>query len=463
MIQSNHYDVIVVGAGPAGSTSAALLAEKGHRVLLIEKEKFPRYHVGESLMPFCYFTLKRLGLVDQMDQLGFTKKLSVQFVTQDGKKSQPFYFFQHYDHPSSTTWQVNRDEFDHLIMNKARENGATVLEETKVSQFIKDDTGQIIGVSAKTSNGPNVEYYASVTVDATGRDAMTIAKNRWRERDPKLNKIALWTYYKGAKRDEGLDAGSTTVAYIPEKGWFWYIPLKDDIVSLGIVGDRDYLYRDTRELSEIFDREIKTNAWIEDHISCGEQFGDYWATGEYSYRSRYCAQDGLVLVGDAFAFLDPVFSSGVFFALKSGEFAADAIDRAIQAKDFSAGQFDAYGTRMCESIELMRKIVYAFYDEAFSFGKLIRKHPDLRPDLTGLPHRQRRTLRVQRTHDGHGRTRRDANRAGLRSPRAPQIRASKTNAISQGSLAWREEILPKVTLTIGMSHCSGSSRAVFHR
>ncbi len=382
MIQSNQYDSIVVGGGPAGATTSALLAERGRRVLVLEKDTFPRYHVGESLMPFCYFTLERLGVLPKLAELGFTEKLSVQFVTQDGQKSQPFYFFQHFDHPSSTTWQVNRDEFDQMLLDNAAAKGATVLQGVRVKEFLRGGDGAVVGVRAETADQQLVEYHAPITVDATGRDALGISKNRWRERDPELNKIALWTYYRGAKRDEGLDAGSTTVAYIPEKGWFWYIPLKDDIVSVGIVGDRDYLFRGTRDPAEIFAGEIKENKWIEEHLAEGVQFGQYWTTGEYSYRSRYCAADGLVLVGDAFAFLDPVFSSGVFFALKSGEFASDAIDQALAEGDTTARQFEPYGSRMCEGVELMRKIVYAFYDESFSFGKLIRKYPDLRPDLT---------------------------------------------------------------------------------
>lgn len=385
MARSNQYDVIVVGAGPAGSTAAALLAGKGRNVLLLEKERFPRYHIGESLMPFCYFTLERLGLLDEIDRIGFTKKYSVQFVTMDGKKSNPFYFFQHYDHPSSTTWQVTRSEFDHLLFNRAKEMGAHARESTKVQDVLWDLNGAVAGVRAVGDDGVETEYHAPVTIDATGRDALVASKRKWRKRDPELKKISIWTYYRGAKRDEGLDEGSTTVAYLPEKGWFWYIPLQDDVVSVGIVAERDYLYDgEAREPEEIFQREIENNAWIAKHLAPGEQFGEYRVTGEFSYRSEFCAADGLVLVGDAFAFLDPVFSSGVFLALKSGEMAADAVDKALTGKDFSAAQFEGYGRRLCEGIEVMRKIVYAFYDEGFSFGKLIRAHPGLRPDLTDL-------------------------------------------------------------------------------
>ncbi len=158
--------------------------------------------------------------------------------------------------------------------------------------------------------------------------------------------------------------------------------MQDDIVSSGIVAERDYLYRDTRDPKAIFEREIENNVWIKDHLSCGEQFGEYWVTGEYSYRAEHCADDGIVLVGDAFAFLDPVFSSGVFLALKSGEMAADAIDGALEAGDTSAARFSDYGEQLCSAIETMRSLVYAFYDNDFSFGKLIRNHADLRGTLT---------------------------------------------------------------------------------
>lgn len=381
-LATETFDVVVIGGGPAGSATGALLAEKGHRVAILEKERFPRYHVGESLMPFCYFSFERLGVLDRIKEIGYTQKLSVQFVTMDGKRSNPFYFFQHNDHPSSYTWQVERSEFDQMLMQRAVECGAQVFEGTRVTEFLRDDAGAVVGVRAKADGGDERVFQARVTVDATGRDALAMSKQRWRERDPKLNKIALWTYFRGAKRDPGLDAGSTTVAYLPEKGWFWYIPLRNDIVSVGVVAERDYLYRESRDPAGIIAREITRNAWISEHLESGTQFGEYWVTGEYSYRSRYCAGDGLVLVGDAFAFLDPVFSSGVFLALKSGEMAAAAIDQALAADDVTASRFDHYGRELCGHIETMRKLVYAFYDDNFSFAKLVRRHPDVRPALT---------------------------------------------------------------------------------
>jgi len=383
-MNSTQFDVIVIGAGPAGSTTAALLAEKGHRVLVLEKEKFPRYHVGESMMPFCWYTIDRLGLVGKMEEIGFQQKHSVQFVSTDGIISKPFYFFEHDEHPSAVTWQVERMEFDQMIVEKARENGAEVREQHRVLDVIRDAGGKIVGVTAEDHEGTRHDLHARVVVDASGRDCLVSSKNRWRKRDPELNKIAIWTYFEGAMRDPGLDAGSTTVAYVPEKGWFWYIPMRNNRISVGIVADRDYLYRDTRDPAEIMAREIGENEWIKEHLSVGQQVGEYWVTGEYSYRSNYCASDGVLLVGDAFAFLDPVFSSGVFLALKSGEIAADAIHEALSVGDTSAEQFQRYGEDLCLAIERMRKIVYAFYHPEFSFGKLVKMHPELRPTLTDL-------------------------------------------------------------------------------
>jgi flavin-dependent dehydrogenase len=380
--QKTKYDAIVVGAGPAGSTTAALLAEKGRDVLVVEKEQFPRYHVGESLMPFCYFPLKRLGLVDTLMESANPRKYCVQFVREDGFLSQPFYFFQHFDHPSSTTWQVWRSEFDKMILDKARENGASVMERTKANKLLKSNN-RVVGIRAESEDFGQIEINAPIVVDASGRDCFAARKENWMVRDPELKKVALWTYFKDAKRDPGLDEGATTVAYLPNKGWFWYIPLSDGMVSVGIVAERDYLFNGTtKDHAVIFNREIHNNEWIKEHLSDAKQIGEYRITGEYSYRNRYCASDGLVLAGDALGFLDPVFSSGVFLALKSGVMLADEIDLALKAEDFTAKSFHEYGKMMQSSIETMRKIVYAFYDQNFSFGDLAKRGEHLRAALT---------------------------------------------------------------------------------
>jgi flavin-dependent dehydrogenase len=377
----NHYDALVIGGGPAGSTAAAILATKGRRVLLLEKEKFPRYHIGESLLPYCYFTLERLGVLERMKNSAFTKKYSVQFVGTHGRASLPFYFFQHLKHEAACTWQVLRSEFDQMLLDNTREKGAEVREETTVREFIRENGG-VTGVKAVGKSGELLEFHAPITIDASGREAVAVTRNEWKMRDPYLNKIAVWTYYKGAQRDPGVDEGATTIAYVPEKGWFWYIPLHENLVSVGVVAEKNYLYNGTKDLATIFHREVNNNAWLKEHLAAGEQFGPYRVTGEYSYRSRHCASDGLILAGDAFAFLDPVFSSGVFLALRSGEMAADAVDAALAAGDFTAEQFTPYGRELCKGIEAMRRLVYAFYDHQFSFRRFVNEYPDLHGDVT---------------------------------------------------------------------------------
>lgn len=378
-----HPDVLIIGGGPAGATAAALLAEHGRRVTLIERDAFPRYHVGESLLPFCYFTLERLGVVDRLNAAPFIKKHSVQFASMDGRVSQPFYFTDHLDgHPAGQTWQVERSDFDRMLLDRARELGATVRTGVSAKQLLRDEDGAFVGAEVETADGTREQIHAPLTIDCSGRDGFAINRLDWRQRDPQLSKISLWTYYRGGKRGQGHDEGATTVAYIPEKGWFWHIPLHDDRISLGIVGERDYLYRDGKDLLGIFEREIKANKWVEDVMQDAEQFGEVWVTGDYSYRSKHSSADGLVLAGDAFAFLDPVFSSGVFLALKSGELVADAAHAALSRNDVSAGAFAQYADDVCDGIEAMRKLVYAFYNEDFNFGKLLKKHPHLRSDLT---------------------------------------------------------------------------------
>lgn len=377
----NDYDAVIIGGGPAGSTAAAVLAGHGRRVLVLEKEQFPRYHIGESLLPFCYFPLERIGALERMKKSHFPKKYAVQFVSVDGKASQPFYFFQHLKHEASCTWQVLRSEFDQMLLDNARRHGAEVREQTEVVDILRDG-GRVAGVAAIGPDGERFEIRAPVTIDASGRAAVTGKQNAWRKSDPQLNKVAIWTYFRGAKRDPGIDEGNTTVAYVPDKGWFWYIPLPDDVVSVGVVAERDYLFDETHDLPAIFCREVGRNAWITEHLAPGRQSGEYFITKEFSYRCQHCAEDGLVLVGDAFAFLDPVFSSGVYLALRSGELAGDIVHHALEQGSVAADAFTPYGERMCDEIEAMRRLVYAFYDQGFSFGRLIKDYPGLRGDLT---------------------------------------------------------------------------------
>ncbi len=382
MKPSDSFDTIVIGGGPAGAAAAAILAEHKRRVVVIEREKFPRYHVGESLLPFTFYPLQRLGLVERMRQSAFVKKYSVQFVSTSGRASQPFYFSTRYSPEVAQTWQVLRSEFDLILLNNAREKGATVLEETAVKELLRED-GRVVGVRAEDKAGTVREFRAPMTVDCTGRDAFSTVRLGWRMGDPALHKAAVWTYYRGALRDPGIDAGATTVAFVPEKGWFWYIPLHHDVVSVGVVGEGKYLSRGgTRDPEKMFQREVTQNPWIEQHLASGRQFGPYYITGEYTFHSRYCAADGLLLAGDAFCFLDPVFSSGLMLALKSGVMAGETIHEGLLANDLSPARFAEYGRSLRQGVENMRKLIYAFYNSNFSFRALTDKYPHLAGDVT---------------------------------------------------------------------------------
>ena len=377
MKSPNHYDAIIIGGGPSGSSSSAILAEYGHRVLVLEREKFPRYHIGESLIPFTYKPLERLGMIPKMKQSHFVKKYSVAFVRPHGKTSTPFYFYSRYDKETvAQTWQVLRSEFDQMLLDNAREKGAEVIEEITVTDLIKED-GKVIGVRTRSKDGSTAEYFAPITLDCTGKEAWSATRHGWRMRDPYLNKVAVWTYYKGSKREPGLDEGQTMVAYLPDKGWFWHIPQHDDMVSVGIVAEGKYLTRDgVKNPKDIFNREVEENLWVKDHLGTGESTGQYYIISEYSHHARHCASPGLVLVGDAFAFLDPVFSSGVMLALKCGVLVGETIHEGLVSGDLSPQKFAAYGEAIREGVENMRKLVYAFYDPKFSFREVIEAHPE---------------------------------------------------------------------------------------
>lgn len=378
----SSFDAIVIGGGPSGSAAAGMLGLNGHKTLILEKDAFPRYRIGESLLPYCYFPLQKLGLVDAMKKSDFVRKHSVQFVSKSGKLSSPFYFQGHMQHEAAETWQVERHEFDQMMVNRAIELGAEFRQNVQVMDLLQDEHGKVVGVKARDAEGNVHEHYAPLTIDASGRNALSASRMRWRMMDPKLKKIAIWSYFKGAVRDEGIDEGATTVAYLDGKNWFWYIPLRNNIVSVGLVGDKSFLYETSRDPETVFKSKVEQNLWIKEHLAPSERVRDFQQIGDFSFRSRYCATDGLVLTGDAFSFLDPVFSSGLFVALQGGVMAGEAASAALAKGDVSAPQFETYGQQLREALENMRRLVYAFYDPDFNFKDLFKKYPDLHGDVT---------------------------------------------------------------------------------
>ncbi len=386
MNTNNKYDVIVMGGGPAGSSVAGMLAREGRQVILFEKEIFPRHHIGESLMTDTYWTFRRLGLLEKLKESPFVRKYSVQFANPAGKESRPFYFFEAVHHESAVTWQVTRAQFDHMLINHAAEQGAVAHQGVLVKQVLFEGD-RAVGVEVQMQDGTREKFYANVVVDATGQMAMLSNKFRWRVRDPKLKKAVLYSYFKGAHREPDLNGGATLVLRTEHGsgGWFWYIPLENDITSVGIVANPEYLLKGRgQDLAKIFQEEIDKCEPCRKRVAEGTRVDKIYSILDYSYRSKHNAGNGFIIIGDAYGFLDPIYSSGVLLALKMAELAADAIHDAFNHDDFSAARLGQYQAKLDRGIESMRKLVYAFYNDGFSFAGFLRQYPEERVHIINL-------------------------------------------------------------------------------
>jgi flavin-dependent dehydrogenase len=376
-------DVAVIGGGPAGSTVATLIAQHGYRVKLFERERFPRFHIGESLIPETYWVFQRLKMLDKMKASPFVKKYSVQFVNASGKLSAPFYFWDNKPHECSQTWQVIRSQFDLLMLQNAKEQGVEVHQPARVQDVLFEGP-RAVGVRVQSEDGSTGEVRAKVVVDASGQSTMLQSRLKLRMWDPVLNKGAIWTYWQGAYRDTGRDEGATLVVQTTNKqGWFWYIPQHDDTVSVGVVAPFDYLFKGRGSHEQTYDEEVDACLAIKQRVSGARRSTGYFATKDYSYRSKQVAGEGWVLVGDAFGFLDPLYSSGVLLALKSGELAADAIVEGLAKGNVSAGQLGEWGEMFNRGVDRMRRLVCEYYD-GFNFGKFVRAFPELKGKITDL-------------------------------------------------------------------------------
>jgi flavin-dependent dehydrogenase len=380
---SSSYDVVVIGGGPAGSTVSTLLADAGCSTALFERERFPRFHIGESLIPETYWVLKRLGMLEKMQRSHFVKKYSVQFVNANGKLSAPFYFWDNKPHECSQTWQVVRSEFDKMLFDNAREHGVDAHDGVHVLDVLFEGE-RAVGVRIKDADGERREVRARVVVDASGQAALLQNRFKLRLWDPVLNKGAIWTYWEGAYRDTGRDEGATMVLQTADRhGWFWYIPLHDNIVSVGVVAPFDYLFKNRSGHEQTYGEEVDRCPAVKQRVQHAQRATGHFVTRDYSYRSKQMAGDGWVLVGDAFGFLDPLYSSGVLLALKSGELAADAIIDGLQRNDTSAAHLGRWGDAFNQGVDRMRRLVCEYYD-GFSFGAFVRNYPELRGTITDL-------------------------------------------------------------------------------
>ena len=345
MIAKPYTDVVVIGGGPAGSTVSTLLAQHGCRVELFERERFPRFHIGESLIPETYWVFKRLNMLDKMKASHFVKKYSVQFVNAGGKLSAPFYFHDNKPHECSQTWQVIRSEFDTMMLDNAREHGVDGrTSRPACSRCCSRATGPS-ACASRRKTARSEEVRAKVVVDASGQSTMLQNRFKLRLWDPVLNKGAIWTYWEGAYRDTGRDEGATMVIQTTEQAGLVVVHpaarqhhqrRRGGAVRLPVQGPR-------QPRADLQRRGRGLPGGQGAHRRAADATTGYFATKDYSYRSKQVAGDGWVLVGDAFGFLDPLYSSGVLLALKSGELAADAIAEGLAKGDMSAAQLGKWG------------------------------------------------------------------------------------------------------------------------
>ena len=389
-LREQSYDVIVIGGGPAGSTVATLVAQQGYRVLLLERDPDPRFKVGESLIPASYWTFERLGMLEKLKASHFPKKYSVQFYSQSGKASAPFYFYENNPHESSMTWQVLRSEFDEMLLENAREKGVEVRRGVGVHRvlFEKD---RAVGVRTKSPIEGSLDVSAKIIADSTGQSALISRRLKINDTEPQLKKASIYTHFEGGIRDEGIDEGATLILHTENKdSWFWYIPLPYDRVSVGVVGSIDYLLQDRRsdgaqlDAEAIFQAELEKCPALKWRIENAKQLFPVKITKDFSYRAQQIAGNGWVLVGDAFGFLDPVYSTGLFLALKSGEMAADAIIDALDSGDLSRERLGQFGIEFVKGMESFRKLVYAFYTKEFSFAKFLKHFPECQQGIIDI-------------------------------------------------------------------------------
>jgi flavin-dependent dehydrogenase len=335
--KTSRCDVLVIGGGPGGSTAASLLAEKGYRVVLLEKARHPRFHIGESLLPANLPIMERLGVAAQVRAIGM-EKWGAEFVSHDDGRSQEFKFARGWDKSLPLAYQVRRSEFDEILVRRAAQVGAQVIEGCRVREVdfltgtpgsrrqaaVAGDAAAGVRVRAEHDDGRSETWTADYVIDASGRDTFLGNRLRAKRRDRKHNSASLYAHFAGARRDCGKREGNVTVYWF-DHGWFWFIPLADGATSIGAVVWPYYMKTRSVSVREFFLATIALCPPLAERLSAATLISDVEATGNYSYACDHSHGANYLLVGDAYSFIDPVFSSGVMLAMNSGMAAADAI------------------------------------------------------------------------------------------------------------------------------------------
>jgi flavin-dependent dehydrogenase len=354
------YDVIVVGGGPGGSTTGAFLAKAGRRVLLFEREPFPRFHVGESLLPATLPILDRLGVHPAVVARGFQVKYGASFHDQESGLEHTFYFLRDKPWPSYS-YQVPRAEFDALLLEHARKAGVDVRQPATVESVAFDAAG--VTVTAE-SQGERTAARARFLIDASGRAGLLAQKVGARKRVPNLGKVALFAHWRGAWRAPAPDEGNIRI-FVFEGGWFWWIPLSAERTSVGCVMHAKTVRASNGSREALYDEMIGRCRRVAEQLRGAERATEIHSEANFSYRNEPVVGDRFLAVGDAIAFVDPIFSGGVHIAMQSGELAARAADRALADGRFEARRFAAYERRVWGGLRPFFKFIHKYYEPAF--------------------------------------------------------------------------------------------------
>ena len=352
------FDVAIIGGGPAGSSAGTLLAKAGRRVIIFEKEKFPRFRVGESMLPASLGTLERMGVKEKIDNGGFLVKYGGEIVSACGKRVR-FYFKNGLNAKRPTAYQVLRSKFDKILLDHAAETGCDVRQQTPIESFEFDDGG----VTLYSGEGKYV-VRARYVVDCSGRNSLIGNRYQLRRPYPNLHKFSLYAYYENVRREEGPDGTLTTMVRAKDC-WFWIIPLSGKTASIGVVMDTEKFRSFKMSPAEALTHCITEQPMVNEAMSKAHRVTEVYATGDFSYRNNRLTGDRWLLAGDAAGFVDPVFSSGVYLALLSGEQAADSLNEVLDRPRNRAKAFRFYERRVGRVLDIYLRWASAWYTQEF--------------------------------------------------------------------------------------------------